>query len=84
MGTITLTKDSVAQPMATFTFNGRSIKISLKPEYLKQVNGNIKEEVIKFGLSDEGYWYLVRQNALQCWLHWNRDMIFDIEEITKK
>jgi len=81
MGTIHLAEDSPAAPMALFTFNGRSIKISLKTEYLNQVDNDINEGIVKFGLADDGYWKLVRRNALRYWLEWDRNEIFNIEEI---
>jgi hypothetical protein len=30
---------------------------------------------------DDGYWKLVRRNALKYWLDWDRNIIFTIEEI---
>lgn len=80
MGTIHLAADAVTRPAAIFSYKGRSVEISLKPEYLKQVNDDIKEGIIKFGLTDEGYWHLVRRNAIRYWLDWDRNEIFDIKE----
>jgi pyrimidine-specific ribonucleoside hydrolase len=83
MGTIHLAKSKKARPSAVFTFRGRSVMISLKEEYLKQVDADIEEGIRKFGLMDDGYWKLVRRNALRYWLEWDRNKIFDIEEINK-
>jgi hypothetical protein len=30
---------------------------------------------------DDGYWKLIRHNALKYWLEWDRNKIFDVEEI---
>jgi inosine-uridine nucleoside N-ribohydrolase/formylmethanofuran dehydrogenase subunit E len=83
MGTIHLAAGNVFQPMAIFTFKGRSFQISLKKEYLQKVDADINEGILKFGLMDDGYWKLIRHNALKYWLEWDRNKIFDIVEITK-
>lgn len=82
MGMIHLSGDTIARPAAIFTFKNRSIQLSLKPEYLKKVNDDIHDGIIRFGLTDEGYWHLVRRNALHYWLNWDRNEIFDIKEVT--
>lgn len=84
MGTIQLAPDKVAKPSAIFTYNKRSIRITLKKEYLEQVDADIKDGILKFGLMDDGYWKLIRHNALRYWLEWDRNKIFDIEEIHLK
>ncbi len=84
MGTIHLAADTVTRPAAVFTYKDRSVQISLKPEYLKRVNNDIQEGIVKFGLADEGYWHLVRRNAIHYWLNWDRNEIFDIKETSKQ
>jgi pyrimidine-specific ribonucleoside hydrolase len=84
MGTIHLASRSKARPSAIFTYKNRSVRISLKKEYLEQVDADIKEGIMKFGLMDDGYWKLIRHNALKYWVEWDRDKIFDIEEISQK
>ncbi len=84
MGTIHLSKHSKTKPSAIFSFKGRSIRISLKKEYLEQVDADIKEGIMKFGLMDDGYWKLIRHNALKYWVEWDRNKIFDVEEIIQK
>jgi pyrimidine-specific ribonucleoside hydrolase len=83
MGTIHLAADSIASPAAIFTYKNRSVKISLKDDYLIKVDSDINEGIMKFGLSDDGYWKLIRQNAIKYWLEWNRNEIFNIEESEK-
>jgi len=80
MGTIHLASDSIIRPSAIFTYKNRSIWISLKKEYLEQVEADINEGILKFGLMDDGYWKLIRRNALKYWVEWDRDKIFDINE----
>jgi inosine-uridine nucleoside N-ribohydrolase/formylmethanofuran dehydrogenase subunit E len=84
MGTIHLAKQSKPKPSAVFTCKNRSFRISLKKEYLDQVDADIKEGIMKFGLMDDGYWKLIRRNALKYWLEWDRNKIFDVEEISQK
>ena len=84
MGTIHLSSHKKTQPMAIFTYKNRSIRISLKKEYLERVDADIKEGIIKFGLMDDGYWKLIRHNALKYWVEWDRNKIFDVEEIGHK
>jgi pyrimidine-specific ribonucleoside hydrolase len=83
MGTIHLADTKKPRPMAVFTYKDRSVRISLKKEYLEQVDADIKEGIIKFGLMDDGYWKLIRHNALKYWVEWDRNKIFDVEEISK-
>jgi pyrimidine-specific ribonucleoside hydrolase len=80
MGTIHLFVDSVVSPKAIFKFKGRSVQISLKREYLDKVDADINEGIVKFGLMDDGYWKLIRSNALKYWLEWDRNEIFDVVE----
>jgi inosine-uridine nucleoside N-ribohydrolase/formylmethanofuran dehydrogenase subunit E len=79
MGTIHLANDSIRQPMAVFSYKGRFVKIKLKNEYLEQVDSDIDEGIVKFGLMDDGYWKLIRSNALKYWIEWDRNKIFDVE-----
>jgi len=81
MGTIHPGNDSIKMPSAIFTYKNRSIRITLKKEYLEKVDADINEGIIKFGLMDDGYWKLVRRNALKYWVEWDRNKIFDISEI---
>lgn len=80
MGTIRVEEDGNPRPSAIFTYNGRSIQISLKEKYLEKVDSDIAEAISKFGLSDHGYWELVRHNAIRYWLEWDRNEIFEIAE----
>jgi len=84
LGLIKVSNDSVRRPEAMFSYKSKTIKISLKKEYLQQVDADIDEGIVKFGLMDDGYWKLIRRNALKYWLDWDRNKIFDIEETTNK
>ncbi len=84
MGTISLAADSITRPSAVFTFKGHSVMISLKKEYFNKVDADINEGILKFGLMDDGYWKLIRRNALKYWVEWDRNKIFDITEINRQ
>jgi inosine-uridine nucleoside N-ribohydrolase/formylmethanofuran dehydrogenase subunit E len=83
MGTIHLAADSITKPSAIFKYKGRSILISLKKEYFDKVDADINEGILKFGLMDDGYWKLIRHNALKYWVEWDRNKIFNVEEINQ-
>jgi pyrimidine-specific ribonucleoside hydrolase len=83
MGTISLAADSVVKPSAVFSHKGRSVRITLKKEFLDKVDADINEGILKFGLMDDGYWKLIRENALNYWLDWDRNKIFDVEEVSE-
>jgi pyrimidine-specific ribonucleoside hydrolase len=82
MGTIRNGPDSITRPSAIFRYGGKAIRITLKKEYLDQVDRDINEGIVKFGLMDDGYWKLIRRNALKYWLEWDRKKIFEVTEIT--
>ncbi len=84
MGTIHLADKGKSSPSAIFTYNNRSVRISLKKEYLEKVDADINEGIMKFGLLDDGYWKLIRRNAIKYWLEWDRNKIFDVEELNRK
>ena len=83
LGLIQVAADTVTKPSAIFSYKGRSVRITLKKDYLEKVDADINEGILKFGLMDDGYWKLIRHNALKYWLEWDRNRIFDIEEISK-
>lgn len=78
-GTIKVENDTISKPTAIFTYKKQSIKITLKDEYLAKVKANIYKGITQFGLTDENYWSLIRQNALNYWMEWDRYKIFEVE-----
>lgn len=77
-GSIHLADETIAIPQAIFTYNGQSILIKLKSEYLKELQAVINEGVNNYGLQDEDYWTLIRQTSIKYWLEWDRKEIFDL------
>ncbi len=80
-GLITVAAVEETRPEALFSYKGKSYRITLKKEYLDIINRDIEEGIVKFGLLDDGYWKLVRRSALKYWMEWDRDEIFEVEEI---
>lgn len=80
MGTISVADVVAPEAAADFSFGGHTIRLSLKPEYLEMVEADISEGIVKYGLTDEGYWKLIRQSSIRYWLEWGRTEIFNIHE----
>jgi pyrimidine-specific ribonucleoside hydrolase len=81
MGTIRVNTEGKTKPEAIFSYKGKAIRIRLKEEYNRRVDSDIEEGIVKFGLMDDGYWKLIRRNALKYWIDWDRNKIFDIETV---
>jgi pyrimidine-specific ribonucleoside hydrolase len=69
-------------PEAEFTYMNRTIKIKLKDEYSKQIAEEIRKLRSKYGLDNDKYWNMVRDNAINYWLSLNRHEIFEVIVIT--
>jgi formylmethanofuran dehydrogenase subunit E len=78
-GTISVSAESNTSAQAIFIYKGKKIKVKLKEEYNKIADDDINEGLIRFGILDNGYWKLVRKNALKYWMNWNRKDIFEVE-----
>jgi pyrimidine-specific ribonucleoside hydrolase len=78
-GLISIKEVETPIPAAEFTYNGKTVKISLKEVFQKDIERNIKEAIkIAGGLNDE-YWQRVRELAISCWLEFDRKEIFEAE-----
>ena len=80
-GLITVAAVEKTRPEAIFKYGGRSYRLTLKDEYLAIVNRDIEEGILKFGLLDDGYWKMIRRSALKYWVEWDRNVIFEVEEV---
>lgn len=80
-GLISVAADSVVRPVADFSYMGRTIRVSLKPEYGKKIASEVKELNAIHGLNSDIYWELIRRLAIKYWASFNRHEIFTIEEI---
>ncbi len=79
MGLISVSEQIFPVVTADFTYKDKTVRLTLKKEYMAQIENDISEGIVKFGLSDDGYWRLIRQSALRYWLEWGRNEIFEIE-----
>jgi len=68
-------------PSADFSFNGNTIRLTLKKDYAEIISNDIRNAVVMYGLESDFYWITVRRLALNYWSNWNRNEIFDIKKI---
>lgn len=80
-GLLTVRNDTVLSPTVDFTYMGRRIRISLKPEIAKKISSELKEINFIYGLDSDIYWELVRKNTIKYWLEMDRHEIFEIEQL---
>ena len=78
-GLIFLADDSENLPMALFSYKDRTVIIKLKDEYLNIVRNDIRKCVTEYGNLTEEYWSCVRRLAIDYWLQWDRNLMFDLE-----
>jgi pyrimidine-specific ribonucleoside hydrolase len=77
-GLLTVRTDTVLSPAVDFTYLGRRIRISLKPEIAQKISAELKEINFIYGLDSNIYWELVRKNTIKYWREMNRHEIFNI------
>jgi pyrimidine-specific ribonucleoside hydrolase len=82
-GLISVSPDTVVRPVADFTYMGRTIRLTLKPEYGRKIAGEVKELNKIYGLNSDIYWELIRKLAIKYWASFDRHEIFTIAEIGK-
>ena len=80
-GLLTVRNDTVLRPAVDFTYLGRRIRISLKPEIAKKISSELKEINFIYGLDSDIYWELVRKNTIKYWREMDRHEIFVIEPL---
>ncbi len=80
-GVISIANDTIARPEAIFIYNGVKKKFTLKKEYSQQVHSDISKGIVEYGNLTSGYWKLIRELSIKYWLEWDRNKIFDIEDV---
>jgi len=80
-GLLTVINDQPVSPSAEFTYLGRKIRLTLKPEITEIIIAELKEINFVYGLDSNTYWELVRKSSIKYWLSMDRHEIFEIEEI---
>ncbi|MBE9466873.1 MAG: nucleoside hydrolase [Bacteroidetes bacterium] len=80
-GIISIANDTIAKPEAIFIYNGIKKRLTLKKEYTQQVRSDISNGIVEYGNLTTGYWKLIRKLSIKYWLEWDRNKIFDIEDV---
>ena len=80
-GLISIAPDTMVRPVADFTYMGRTIRVSLKPEYGKKIASEVKELNEIYGLNSDIYWELIRKLAIKYWATFDRHVVFSVEEV---
>jgi inosine-uridine nucleoside N-ribohydrolase len=78
-GLIDVPSNTNLKPEAIFSFQNQKILITLKSEFETEINNDISEGIVNFGLSDQGYWLFIRNLAIKYWDNWDRNIIFEIQ-----
>lgn len=78
-GLIFLTDESKILPMAFFSYESKTVIITLKDEYKDIIKNNIKQCISENGNLTRKYWECVRKQAIEYWLEWDRNTMFDLE-----
>jgi inosine-uridine preferring nucleoside hydrolase/FmdE protein associated with molybdenum formylmethanofuran dehydrogenase len=63
-----------------FSYNGRTITLTLKDRYRGQVRRKIQDLLRVSSLDDHAYWDGVRRVGLDIWEHWHRCDLFDVSQ----
>ncbi|MCK5822702.1 MAG: nucleoside hydrolase [Bacteroidales bacterium] len=80
-GVISIANDTIARPEAIFIYNGIKKRLTLKKEYTQQVRSDISKGIVEYGNLTSGYWKLIRKLSIKYWLEWDRNKIFDVENV---
>lgn len=80
-GLISVSRDTLVRPVADFTYMGRTIRLTLKPETGRKIAAEVKELNRIHGLNSDIYWELIRKLAIKYWNSFDRHEIFIIEPI---
>jgi len=81
--TVDTTKGNYA---ATFSYNGKTVRLELKQQYKSELEAKIDDAVLKHkkeGKFTPQYWAEVKKLAWWIWLEWDRNVIFDVRWIQR-
>ncbi|MGD9992893.1 MAG: FmdE family protein [Salinivirgaceae bacterium] len=68
-GLINIAETDNPDPTMVFKYLGQELCITLKPEYKKQIQRDLKQLNAVHGINSNIYWDLVREVALNCWFN---------------
>ena len=80
-GLISVASGNPPEPVADFTYMGRTIRLSLEKETAKKIASEIRELNLIHGLDSEIYWELVRILAIKYWAQLDRHVVFEISQL---
>lgn len=78
-GLITVAEVDRPKPEAEFRFKGKTLRLTLKPEYAERIRQDVQRGIARYGDLTEPYWQYVRELALRYWLDFDRHEIFDMQ-----
>ena len=71
--------ESDARPFAEFSYNGMTLKVTLKKEIADRLNSELDQLVKINGIDSDIYWELLREKSILFWDTLDRHEIFDFE-----
>ncbi len=78
-GLIFLADETKGKPKAYFSYKDKTVIIRLKDEYVNIIKNDIKQCISEHGNLTNEYWECVRKLAIEYWLAWDRNIMFDLE-----
>ncbi len=78
-GLLTAAEVDRPRPEALFTFKGKTIRLTLRPEYAARIRRDVQRGIELHGDLTEPYWQYIRALALRYWLEFDRHRIFDLK-----
>lgn len=78
-GLLTASEVDRPRPEALFTFKGKTIRLTLKPEYAARIRRDVQRGIELHGDLTEPYWQYIRELALRYWLEFDRHRLFDLK-----
>lgn len=75
-GLIKVSTEIPARAAAQFSREGKTILLSLKPEFAQLIEDDIRRAAEQFG-SSPAYWEAIREAAIGYWSTWDRHEIFE-------
>ncbi len=78
LGRGTIKVEEEARPAARFIYRNRTLKLTLKSEYVSRIKTDIAAAVDRFGGLNSAYFAHVRKLSIQYWKEMNRTTIFEV------
>jgi pyrimidine-specific ribonucleoside hydrolase len=82
-GLITIREANTGIPVVDFTNEGKTVRITLIDVIYQKIEESLKVAFKESGGMTDKYWKRIRKLAIVCWVEFDRNKIFNIEEIIK-